>query len=232
MYLPKLSTVASFIPWLTLISVICAGSLADRPLRNSQAKQQVDHYGDPLPPGATLRLGTVRYRSSIGSVVGFLPDSTTVITSTWLKLGIGRKGIRFWDATTGKLLREIDVEASSMRGVALSPDGKRFATALFLPFKENEPIPGAIAICDVVTGKQIQSLKRVSEDVDSCSMAFMPDGRRLVSLGSNGILRIEQIDSGPEILKHEIPNDKIESFALSPNGSTLILTTQANQRNS
>ena len=47
-----------------------------------QAKKEpgraVDLYGDPLPEGAVMRLGTVRWRAD-GVTLGFLPDSRTLI---------------------------------------------------------------------------------------------------------------------------------------------------------
>src|SRR5688572_20919754 len=88
---------------------------------------QTDLYGDPLPPGAVARLGTIRFRSGRSpSGLAFLPDSKTFVT-------VSREdvGIQFWEAETGRLSREISVEPMVVEGFAISRDGKQFAVAGF-----------------------------------------------------------------------------------------------------
>src|SRR5215469_12758015 len=74
---------------------------AAAPLTQGDGKGGVDRYGDPLPPGAVARLGTVRYRFG-GSSAAFLPDGRTVVS---VRDG---SAIYLWDARTGRLLRRID----------------------------------------------------------------------------------------------------------------------------
>src|SRR5436305_31830 len=63
---------------------------------------RTDRYGDPLPAGAYLRLGTTRLRHG-GAVdfVAFARDGKTVVSA-------GRDGwVRTWDAGTGKQLHAV-----------------------------------------------------------------------------------------------------------------------------
>src|SRR5438046_10554617 len=58
------------------------------PVRDGQGAQPaapwVDAFGDPLPPGARLRLGTTRFRH-VGEVycLAFMPDGTTLASCGW-----------------------------------------------------------------------------------------------------------------------------------------------------
>src|SRR5262245_21335771 len=64
------------------------------------AEPRVDAYGDPLPPGAVARLGTMRFRHSDEIVAcGFSPDGTQVVSASH------SDGVRLWDRATGRLLK-------------------------------------------------------------------------------------------------------------------------------
>src|SRR5258708_30079035 len=92
--------------WLLLVLPLAAHAAAPPPLLR-------DQHGDPLPPGARLRLGSVRFRAMIGDkpvcVAGdllFGPDSRTLLVAgrarsrTLLVASRGRAGI--WDARNGR----------------------------------------------------------------------------------------------------------------------------------
>jgi WD40 repeat protein len=75
-----------------------------------------DRYGDPLPPGAIARLGTVRFRHG-GAVnaVAFTRDGKAIISA-------GDDGvIRLWAAATGEELRRFAVPNVGLTTFALSP---------------------------------------------------------------------------------------------------------------
>src|SRR5262245_35201869 len=72
---------------LTLHLLLGVGSIS-----NAQNHELTDHYGDPLPPGAIARLGTLRLRfgGEVGSAA-VSPDGTILIAHG-----------RMIDAKTGK----------------------------------------------------------------------------------------------------------------------------------
>src|SRR5262245_38991323 len=73
--------------------------------------------GDPLPPGAVARLGTVRLRhSTVIQSIGFTRDGNTLASLSY-------DGLRLWDPATGRELRRL-AEYGGERAGALSPDGK------------------------------------------------------------------------------------------------------------
>jgi RNA polymerase sigma factor (sigma-70 family) len=189
-------------------------------------KPILDRWGDPLPAGAVLRLGTVRFRTESGglaSKLGFLPDNKTVVSvGEW-------NTVLFWEAGSGKLLREIGTGELSIRDFALSNDGKLFAAAGLLTADANGNTTGAIGIWGIFSGKQVRTWPRTAKEVNSLSMAFTPDGKLLVSLAGNGVLRVEEVATGTEILRHQFPPDGAGgTVALSPNGSMMAVASGLN----
>jgi len=137
---------------------------------DSAKSDRVDALGDPLPPGAVARLGTLGWRHSNSvTFVAYAADSKHVITVT------SDGAIRVLEATTGKELRTfgkiVDIgEAEQMqddeigdvvrdsrivRGdelttVALSADTKAMLVA---------HIDGSFTLWDVASGKEVTSFK-------------------------------------------------------------------------
>jgi hypothetical protein len=85
-----------------------------------------DSLGDPLPAGALLRLGTLRFRPPSNVVdMALAPDEKTIVT-------VGQELI-VWDAATGqKRWRSdepglnLDAAAYGVRAVSFAADGARF----------------------------------------------------------------------------------------------------------
>jgi RNA polymerase sigma factor (sigma-70 family) len=187
-------------------------------------KSQVDRWGDPLPPGAVLRLGTVRFRpGGYGASLGFLPDCKTLVSAA-------NRGhlIQLWEARTGKLLREISTGTLSVRGIALSPDGRCVAVGRFLPQERNRPTLGAVGIWDIASGKEVRTLQRIGRDGELGALVFTPDSELLLSLGDSRVLRVEEVATGLEILRHPFPRDTRGNLTLSPDGSTLAISSGPN----
>jgi hypothetical protein len=75
-----------------------------------------DFYGDPLPSGAIVRLGSSRLRHP-----AFIPRFA--FSRDGRRLASMGATVRIWDTTDGRLLRELPVDAFFPWAVAFSPDG-------------------------------------------------------------------------------------------------------------
>jgi WD40 repeat protein len=113
---------------LLLVLTLSAGTntLADPPPSEKNVEEKpasTDLYGDPLPPGAIARLGTVRFRhGAIMRDAAVSPDGRTLISA-------GVNVVKIWDAQTGRLQRKFLFSQPFINGITLSPDGKLLAVS-------------------------------------------------------------------------------------------------------
>jgi WD40 repeat protein len=124
---------------------------------------------DPLPPGATARLGTVRWRfGREAHPVGFSPDSKTLFT---INFGDTLSACS-WDLVTGRLLHTFGIPHEPFgesQPTALSADGKTLA---FLDSSRH------ICLREVATGKRLRKF-RGKHSVGK--IVFSPDGTTLAT---------------------------------------------------
>ncbi|OAI45803.1 hypothetical protein AYO44_12315 [Planctomycetaceae bacterium SCGC AG-212-F19] len=230
----------------------CGAEEAARP--GSTTPVSEDRYGDPLPPGAVGRLGTIRFRSADPvSALVFTTDGKTLISC-------GRAGLRFWDASSGRVIRTLafptdggspeggsnfafsadrkliasvdndskirfrDVDTGkelpapagddqgdwrgARRVLALSPDGKTAAAALY---QRTSPL----TVWDVTSGRKLWS-------GDSSAgifrvLAFSPDGKHLAE-GGKDRLRLWNAATGTVERDWE---GFVRRLRFSPDGKTL-----------
>src|SRR5262249_43646298 len=94
----------------------------DEPKAESR-QPRADLHGDPLPPGAVARMGTVRFRNgNLIAGVAYSPDGK------WLASGGYGGTVRLHDSATGKEVRTLETQASQFPAIVFSPDGKTLAT--------------------------------------------------------------------------------------------------------
>jgi RNA polymerase sigma factor (sigma-70 family) len=129
-----------------------------------------DLHGDPLPPGAVLRLGTTRLRHAGLSALAFAADGKLI--------SFGEDySVRVWNPATGQLLRERVVEKEAMHRFwvgCLSPDGKRVAVQKSDRMK----------VFDTESGKELASVKLASAYEGRAR--FSPDGQFLAVIDQDG----------------------------------------------
>ncbi len=188
-----------------------------------------DRFGDPLPEGTVARLGSIRFRGGDRpvSAMRFSPDGQTLVTVSrdWL--------LRLWETKTGRLLHEVlpgSGSASSSVGIAFSPDGKQIALSGMERAGGDKPGYEPVRlVVDATSGREMRRLPATDRDV-ILALDFTPDGKSLMSLAHSGVFRIEEIDSGAEILRREFPRDGTGSLALSPDGNLVAIWTGANTK--
>lgn len=198
---------------------------ADNPV-SPKAAETLDLYGDPVPKGAVARLGTTRFRAGSDWMRGLAltPDGSALIAAT------EGHAVYVWSTATGRLIRKIRTDPLNIRGFALSRDGKQVAVAGFYRTEDLTSVQSEVRIMDVNSGELIRAFPRLDRSLDHHAMAFTPDGKLLISLGTAGILRVEEVDTGTEVLQREFTADNSPEIALSPDGSLLAICCGLNAR--
>jgi WD40 repeat protein len=186
--------------WLALAFVI--------PLRSEEKPLRTDRYGDPLPPGAIARLGTVRFRHCPYVLrAAFSPDERMIAS-----LG-GDDCIRLWDAASGKEIGKAAVKADIrwyMRDPLLefSPDGKSLAVGS----------GQEIINWEAKVGGAIRHLPKLPDEV-SC-LAYASGGNILAAGCGEALLLLDPI-TGKELRRLTGHKDKVLCVAFSADDKVL-----------
>ena len=127
--------------------------------------QRTDLYGDPLPEGALVRLGSLRLRHAGLSDFVLPPNGKTILSA-------GGSVVCSWDLATGRPVREIRLQGPAAPGLhgSLAPDGK-----LLVKLHNNK-----LVVWETDSGKEIKQLPVEKEDWSS--LYFSPDGKTVIAL--------------------------------------------------
>jgi WD40 repeat protein len=208
-------------------------------------KEKVDVYGDPLPPQAKARLGTVRMRhAAMVHQVAFLPGGKVLLTVT-------QDGtVCQWDLATGKELKRFRTMAENqlaqnvaffggaggvfftsmvMPGeIAISADGKMLACG---------GVDGGVHLWDVAAGKELRKIEIGDFPNGVAEMAFAPDGKMLALRSYDSSIRLFEVPGGKKIRDLEKKADNAnaaafyggeQSLAFTPDGKILVSTKGEN----
>jgi RNA polymerase sigma factor (sigma-70 family) len=173
-------------------------------------RKGVDRYGDPLPDGVVMRLGTLQ-RRALGAKLAVSADGKAIIG---VRAG---KYLSVWDAVTGKLRQRRELPALSSSLSALSPDGRWLLT--------DENRGGRLTLWDVRTGKPTHRwvIKGASYFILA---AFSEDGKRVAVGGGGGgrhYIRAWDLTTGKEIFAHDIASRTASQLlAFTPDGKGLL----------
>jgi RNA polymerase sigma factor (sigma-70 family) len=156
-------------------------------------RERTDRFGDPLPPGAVARLGTIRLRHTAGRALAFSKDGKHLISC-------GRDGeVRVWDAATGELVQRTRLAGKAREyidygGISVAPDGATAATW-----------DGKTAyLYDTATGRERGRLLSSAP-----VLAFSPDGKKIAvqaqDKDKNGPVQLWDIDEFKKNLTLDAP---------------------------
>jgi WD40 repeat protein len=147
----------------TLVTLAAAAGLL-APFPAQAANPPRDAFGDPLPTGAVLRLGTTRLRHAELSSLAFTADGKLVSFG-------GDHVVRTWDVATGKQIGERAIEKGKanrqIAGRQLSANAKRLAV----------PVGDRLKVFDVATGRELAAV--TVGNPGPVTVGFSPDGSRL-----------------------------------------------------
>jgi RNA polymerase sigma factor (sigma-70 family) len=183
---------------------------------------RTDRQGDGLPPGAVMRLGTTRLRSSGGFLWGnyaslaYTPDGRFVVSG-------GNGGAVVWDAATGKEVRRLGEELPQPLGpVSLSADGKLVAVGGWGPDRDT-----AGAVYEVATGRRLYAFGNSGSQFSYGR--FSLDGAVLAVYGTNNNIQLHAAATGKRLGMLEGhhnpgngPGDVVSAVVFSPDNKTLI----------
>jgi RNA polymerase sigma factor (sigma-70 family) len=182
----------------------------DKPLA---AEKHVDLYGDPLPEGAVMRLGTLQ-RRAVGMTLAVTADGKSII-------GKGRSPyLSIWDAATGELRQKRELP-EPLGYYLLSPDGR-----WLIAQSGRQPL----VIWDVRTLEKVRVL-RTEGKRGFYSIACSRDCKRVAAVGSeqdnkggyDHLICVWDLAEGKEIFRTELRDNRHGyRLALSPDGKRLL----------
>jgi RNA polymerase sigma factor (sigma-70 family) len=151
-------------------------------------KARTDLVGDPLPPDALLRLGTLRHRYLFHPFLGSnqrLADGKTALTST-------PNEVRWVDMTTGRLMESWPLP-KGLSVCGFSPDGQR---ALLCDGK-------VLRLWDLTARKELRQFQGKGELGKQVEVAFAPDGRVVATNSgvnyNSGLVRAWDVATGRQL---------------------------------
>jgi serine/threonine protein kinase/WD40 repeat protein/Flp pilus assembly protein TadD len=146
---------------------------------------------------------------------GFLTDGRIALTSA---RGVsGREQIQVSDLATGRTLGRPSPHYPgwAIRGLALSPDGRFFATGS----NPDGRTAGEVRLWDTSTGRLRSPRLPLTNYV--VALAFQPDGKVLASGDYSGLVRLWDTSTGEEIGRPLTQGEIVLSLAYSPDGKML-----------
>jgi RNA polymerase sigma factor (sigma-70 family) len=173
-------------------------------------RDRVDRFGDPLPEGVALRLGTVR-RRAVGAVLALTADARSLV-------GVrGGKYVSVWDTTTGQLKETRELPGGPRFLSSLSPDGR-----LLLTDGDGE---GKLTLWDVEKGAAVRTLA-IPGAYHLQPAAFSADGRRVAVVGTTRDLksvRAWDVATGKQIFAKDVRNQvSSDQLAFTPDGKRVL----------
>ena len=195
------------------IAVAEAGAGVPAPAASAAAPaEMLDCYGDPLPPGARWRIGSVRMKS-----LSYDPAALVVSSDNRTVVSSGSDGTKAWDAATGSLRWSLPEKQA---GMTLSPDGGTLAISTGCGAR----------LYGMADGKLLRELgldERYERGAGPGPIAFSPDGAVLVVMTPRGMMFCS-LPAGKLYKQRPLEGKagtKVLRMRILPDGKTLVALT-------
>jgi WD40 repeat protein len=201
MEMPEMSVAA--LRWMLVVVVIPAG--AGAPARAGE-QTRTDLYGDPLPRGALMRLGSMRLRHP-GLKMAFSADGKTL-----LSFSARERTIRHWDPVSGRETRCVSLHGA-----------ERMTRPFLTAWNEKAVVLGTgeqLVSWDAATGKERRRIKLTKATLQA--LALSPSGDTLavaMQADKTDAIRLWDARSGKELSCLDHP--AAAELAFSPDGKLL-----------
>jgi RNA polymerase sigma factor (sigma-70 family) len=188
-----------------------------------EEQPRVDLYCDPLPQGASARLGSMRWRhnhSSSWFTAQFAPRGKVI--ASW---ATNQRSTRLWNASDGKLLREIVAGEDGIWSPVFSADGQWLAGLA----DGNNRAPAdamnrTLVLMEVAAGttRRLRVAPEEGADINLRFVSFSPDAKILAVSTSNGDLHLFDFPSGRQRRKLPRAVASASSFSFKADSKTLM----------
>jgi WD40 repeat protein/serine/threonine protein kinase len=145
--------------------------------------------------------------------VAFSPDGQR------LAAGCSDGSVKMWDLHAGTELTEWKAHPGPVACVAFSPNGQRLASSRLDYGWEGQPTGGEAKVWDAATGQEICTLERHTNSVDS--VAFSPDGTRLLSGSADRTVKIWEARTGRCLFTCNGHTTGVRAVTFSPDGRSV-----------
>jgi WD40 repeat protein len=178
----------------------------------SQTTESRD-VGDALPPGATRRIGSARFRGPSVETIACSPDGRT------LAAGNNDGKVRLFDALTGRARMTLVHKSVAVAALSFSPDGRWLASG----GEGTEQPAKELTVWDAVTGE----VKFAAETNRGYSrLAFSADGKWLAAAASTGKVVVWHTGSWEEFVSFEPKIGWFHDFCFAPDSRTLVYSSR------
>ena len=145
----------------TAILGIVGSPMSSRVDAQSESKPKLDTHGDPLPPGASLRLGSIAFRHRFWMPrFAYAPDGKTIAATDG-------DHVTIWDIANEKVVRTMTVAPPVpdstwlFSRVAYSPDGTLLVASVgTCPQEAKWTNDGRIFVFDAASGRFLRDFNR------------------------------------------------------------------------
>ena len=165
-------------------------------------------------------LNTLEGHENFISSVAISPNGEYIVSGSW------DNTVKIWDIKTGECLNTLKGHSGSVYSIAISPDGKYIVsgdgTFRLIPQKDF----GIIKIWDFKSGVCLNTLEGSTRYVNS--IAISPDGKYIVSGGSDNTIKIWNIKTGESLKTLAGHSNSLYSIVITPDGKYIVSRSKYN----